>query len=238
MATGKNPDRKAGRGDGRPKFHGTVTHTPPGSGATIQDGDHIVVSILELSFGDVPDPTRLNELLFTLKLSTKDPKGKWTADSRTSGEFLYVQDGSSLNVHDWVIFDGPVQRHLSLEVEITELESPKKGEKKQTKELTDMVGLFAESVGNLSIPALDPVGAALEIAAAAYGAARVLNGHDQVLKYFTSLYTASLSGGGAPALVEGVHVIEKKGRPRGKKKDPPSFVTMKLCVRKAPKSKS
>jgi hypothetical protein len=232
MAKGKSTARKSGRGDDRPKFHGTVVHMPPQGGAKIDDGDSVVVSILELSFGNLPDVTRLNELLFTIKLSTKDEKGNWFADSRTSGEFMHVPDGASLNVHDWVVFDGPVRRHLSLEIEITELESPRKDDK-QKKELTETVSMLAESVGNLSIPMLDPVGAAVEILGAAYGAARAINGHDQVLKYFASLYTAGLANDDTPPLVEGVHVFEKQGRRRGKK-PAATFATLKLRIRKAP----
>jgi len=232
MAKGKSTTRKNDPGGERPRFHGTVVHTAPQAGAKINDGDSVVVSILELSFGNLPDTTKLNELMFTVKLSTKDKKGKWITDSRTSGAFMYVPDGSSLNVHDWVVFDGPVRRHLSLEIEITELESPRKDDK-QRKELTETVGLLAESVGSLSNPILDPVGAAVEILGAAYGAARAINGHDQVLKYFTSLYTAELANDNTPALVEGVHVFEKQGRPRGKK-PAAIFATLKLRIRKAP----
>ena len=219
MAANKNSDRKADRGRRRSKFHGTVVHTPPKSGAKLADGDHVVVSIQELSFGNLPDTTRRNELLFTINLSTQDDTGKWTTDSRTSGEFLYVSDGSSLNVHDWVVFDGPVQRHLSLEIEITELENPQK----KKKELAGLVGVLAESVGNLPISIADPVGAVLEIVPAVYGAALAANGDDQVLKYFTSLYTEGLTSTGAPPLVAGIHLFEKKGAPRGKQKETPSL---------------
>jgi hypothetical protein len=220
-----------GKKETRPKFHGTVVHTPPEAGTKIENGDHIVVSIQELSFGNLPDTTNLNELLFTITLSTKDEKGNWTADSRTSGEFMYVPDGASLNVHDWVIFDDSVRRHLSLEVEITELESPKT-DAKQKKELTEIAGVLAESLGGLPIPMADPVGAAVKIVAAAYGAARAINGHDQVLKYFTSLFTAELVDDDTPPLVEGIHVFEKMARRRGKKKAT-TFATLKLRIRKA-----
>ena len=232
MAGRKKEVRKADRGAGRPKFHGTVVHTPPEAGVKIEDGDEIVVSIQELSFGNLPDVGALNELLFTIALSTKDKKGNWATDSRTSGEFLYVPDGSSLNVHDWVVFDGPVRRHLSLEIEITELESPGKDDK-QRKELTEIAGVLAESLGGLPVPVADPVGAAVKIVGAAYGAARAINGHDQVLKYFTSLYTAGLADDDTPPLVEGVHTFEKKSQKRGKKKAA-TLATLKLRIRKPP----
>ena len=228
MAASKNSDRKTDRDQRRPKFHGTVVHTPPESGAMIEDGHHVVASILELSFGNLPDTTKRNELLFNIRLSTKDDEGKWTSDSRTSGAFLYVSDGSSLNVHDWVVFDGPVRRHLSLEVEVTELENPQK----KKKELTNMVEVLAESVANISLPIPDPVGAALEIVPAVYGAALAANSDDQVLKYLTSLYTEGLTSAGAPPLVEGIHLFEKQGAPRGKRKETPSFVTLKLRIQK------
>jgi hypothetical protein len=145
---------------------------------------------------------------------------------------LYVADGTSLNVHDWVVFDGSVRRHLSLEVEITELESPR-ADGKQRKELTEIAGVLAESLGGLPIPMADPVGAAAKIVAAAYGAARAINGHDQVLKYFTSLFTTGLVDGDTPPLVEGVHLFEKIARQPGKKKAT-NFATLKLRIRKAP----
>lgn len=222
----------ASKKETRPKFHGTVVHTPPDDGAKIEDGDHIVVSIQELSFGALPDTTKLNELLFTITLSTKDAKGNWAADSRTSGEFMYVPDGASLNVHDWVVFDGSVLRHLSLEVEVTELESPK-ADAKQKKELMEIAGVLAESFGGLPIPMADPVGATVKIVAAAYSAVRAINGHDQVLKYFTSLFTAGLVDDDTPPLVEGVHLFEKIARKQGKKKAR-TFATLKLRIRKAP----
>jgi hypothetical protein len=228
MAASKKQGGKAGQLSRRPKFHGRVVHTPPEAGEKIRDGDHLVISILELSFDNLPDSTRRNELLFTTRLSTKDEKGKWVSDGRTSGEILYVPDGSSLNVHDWVVYDGPVHRHLSLELEIVELENPQK----KKKELTEAVSVLTESVGNLSIPIPDPVAAALEIVPAVYGAALAANGDDQVLKYFTSLYTEGLTETGAPPLVGGIHLFEKLGKPRGKKKEAPTYVTLKLRIQK------
>jgi hypothetical protein len=232
MAGSKKTSRKASTGRGRAKFHGRVEHTPPASGTSIKDGDPIVVSLLELSFGNLPDVTSSNELMFTISLATQDKKGEWAADTRSSGEFLYVPDGSSLNVQDWVVFDGPVRRHLSLEIEITELESLETNQKKQ-KELNDLASVLAESLGGLPIPMADPVGAAVRIVGAAYGTARALNGRDQVLKYFTSLYTEELEGDDTPALIEGIHTFEKKA-PRKGKKGEATFVTLKLRVRRAP----
>jgi hypothetical protein len=130
-------------------------------------------------------------------------------------------------VDDWVVFDGKVRQHLSLQVEITELENARK----KQKENVELVKTIAETFGKLPIPLPDPASAVLEIIPAVYGAVLAANADDQVLKYFTSLHAADQGEGGAPELVEGTHVFEK--RKLGSKPDSPPFVTLKLRIRRA-----
>jgi hypothetical protein len=209
------------------KFHGRVDHTVEEPGSKINSGDHVVASIRELSFGKLPETFRLAELVFDMTLSTTNENGEPVHASHNSGVFFYVPNDASLNVRDWVVFDGIVRQHLSLRVEITEVENARK----KQKEKADLAKVLADSVGKLPVSLPDPVGAILEIIPAVYGAVLAANGDDQVLKHFTSLHAGELAGSGAPELVEGTHVFRKR-----KADSPPDgepFVTLKLRIRSA-----
>ena len=54
-----------------------------------------------------------------------------------TGLFFHVRDGASIGVADWVVFDGPVRHHLSLRMEIVEVEHPNK----KRKEIADLARL-------------------------------------------------------------------------------------------------
>jgi len=223
----KKKTKKTARATAKNKFHGRVDHRVEDPGAKINSGDHVVASIRELSFGKLPETDRLAELLFDIALSTTNDEGEPVHASHNSGIFFYVPNDSSLNVDDWVVFDGIVQHHLSLRVEITEVENARK----KQQEKADLANVVAESVGKLPVSLPNPVSAILEIIPAVYGAVLAANADDQVLKYFTSLHTAKLAESGAPELIEGTHVFEKR------KADSPAnaaaFVTLKLRVQRA-----
>jgi len=223
----KKTAKKAARATGKNKFHGRVDHMVENPGAKVDSGDHVVASVHELSFGKLPEINNQAELLFDIKLTTTNEDGKSVHASHNSGVFFYVPNNSSLNVNDWVVFDGFVRQHLSMQVEITEVENARKKQKANA----DLVNVLAESVGKLPVSIPNPVGAVLEIIPAVFGAVLAANADDQVLKYFTSLHTAKLATSGAPGLVEGMHVFEKR------KADSPAnsaaFVTLKLRVQRA-----
>jgi hypothetical protein len=122
-----------------------------------------------------------------------------------------------------------VHRFLSLQLEITELENPRK----KKNELSELVQGVLDSVAKVPLAVPDPATAVLELVPAVYRAALAANGDDQVLKYFASLFTKGLAARGAPGLTEGIHVFEKRGRPKGKDAAETSFVTLSLRVQRA-----
>ena len=240
MATKKKTAQKTARKSAprtgatsrKSKFHGVVVHTPPASGAKIASGDHVVVAVRELSFGALPEIGRNSELWFGIQLATTGKKGERVEVNHDTGVFFHVRDGSSLGVVDWVVFDGPVRQHLSLRLEIVEVENAAR----KRKESTAFARALVDSVGKPSPSIPDPIGAALGIFPRVFGAVVAANADDQVLKHFTSLRTAELAKGTTPPLVAGTHLFEKRRRATGGRKEGPALVTVKLRVQRAGKA--
>jgi hypothetical protein len=223
----REPAKRDDETKAKSKFHGKIEHSVEEPGDKIKDDDHVVVSIRELSFGRLPESYGRAELMFDITLSTTSADGKPVHATHNSGVFFYVPHHATLNVDDWVVFDGKVRQHLSLQVEITELEDARK----KQKENVELVKTIAEMFGKLPIPLPDPASAVLKIIPAVYGAVLAANADDQVLKYFTSLHAGEPGKDGPPELIEGTHVFEK--RKLGSKPGSTPFVTLKLRIRRA-----
>jgi hypothetical protein len=203
----------------------------PKDGPAIRSGSRVVVSLKEVSFGKLPELRRNAEIQVDAAVRTTARNGRQSEMRSSSGVIYYVRDGGSLGISDWVIFDREVHRHVSLEVEITEVENARK-KATQTK---DLVTALAQTAGRLSPDLPDPADAVLEMFPRIFGAVLRANADDQILRYMASFYTAEIAQDldRKRALREGVYTLRKLrtagAAPSG------ALVTIKLDVVRARK---
>ncbi|MEM7243904.1 MAG: hypothetical protein AAF533_01095 [Acidobacteriota bacterium] len=169
------------------KFAGSIRVRQPSGSEELGSGTHVVVTLVKIAFGKLPEPGRRSELKVKLGVSTSDAKGKRIRRERDDGNFYYVVDNSALNLHGVVLYDGPVHQHLSFDTEVSEVEMPQI----QGKDLSD---LLKTSIGALGSAASVAGGAAdiLEAVPNIVGNISKLNGNDQVLKFATSLIASDV----------------------------------------------
>ncbi|MFQ5719851.1 MAG: hypothetical protein ACE5IK_09905, partial [Acidobacteriota bacterium] len=138
-------------------------------------------------------------------ISTSDERQKLVERRVSSGVYYYVPDNTDLNISNWVIYDGTIRQHLSVDLEITEIENARKN----TKEHTELARALVEEVSRLPIPGLDPVNAVLGAFPVLLGAILRANADDQVLKYLMSLATKEVASGSRRTLRNGVYTLTK-----------------------------
>jgi hypothetical protein len=227
--SGKHKSKPASRRktNGRAKFAGVVELTAPtgGRSAALANGSHIVVSLVELHVGRLPEDGARAELQFDAMLRTTTENGKSVSGSWSPGLFYYVPHGSRLNVADVVIFDGVVHQHLSFDLELVEREMPRMDRNDAAVLAEAAAAAAADLVG-----ASGPLGTAFDAFPRLLGGILKLNGDDQVLKYVTSLYTGNvgLPEDSSHYLIEGRYLIVKKRSPE----DEAASVTLVLDIRR------
>lgn len=210
---------------GRAKFLGLIQVKTP-QGKPIASGSRVMVSLRELSFRELPEWNSKAEVQFTAKLSsTLDfRKHEYLEATRSSGVFFYVpRSQACLPIDSWVLFDGVVDRYLSLEVEITEVENARG----KAADYGNLAAAAATAIGK--IPVANVASGMLEAFSSLFAAIINANADDQVMKYATSFFCDGI--GGAPRLVAGRYTVSKvaaSGDPLKTAGDP--FVTMVLDV--------
>ncbi|HXV77323.1 MAG TPA: hypothetical protein VD788_13475 [Candidatus Polarisedimenticolaceae bacterium] len=204
--------RTAATSGGGAKFAGVVELTGPGDDdrAAIANGTRVVVSLVEVRVGRLPEQGARAELQLDSRVRTTTADGEALTVGWSPGLFYYVLPESRLNIDDTVIFDGEVYQHLSLDLELVERELPQF----DPADAADLAAAAAAATAEL-VGASGRIGSALDAFPSILGGILKLNGDDQVLKYATSLYTreVNLAAGSGRRLLEGRYRIDKRRSP-------------------------
>lgn len=208
------------------KFAGAVTTVRPAGGreAAVASGTRVVVSIVEIVLGELPESGVRSEIQVDIGTRTTAQNGSAVGSTWSSGVLYYVKNGSRLNLDDVVLFDGVVHQHLSLDLQIVERESPRMG--------PDPAAALAESAAEAAAVlagSAGPLADALELFPEMLGGILRLGGDDQVLRYAVSCFTREVERPVERSgwLVEGTYRIEK--RRSGGEGDPTATVVLDVC---------
>jgi len=207
------------------KCAGVIEIVAP-SGSPLASGEHVVLTLTRLAFTELPDPGNRSEIKLEISVRTGSDTGDGAESvvSQESSIYYYVENHSALNVLGSVLYDGPVRRHLSIDVEVTEVETSR---------------MSAGDVKDLLTASLTAVGQAAGISGGAKAVADAipsvvsslmkLNGDDQVLKFAASLLTSDVSPAPTPTsgLRLGRYLFCKVREPGGE-----PLVTLELHVAK------
>jgi hypothetical protein len=169
---------------------------PPAGGAAIASGAQVLVSLDRPVLRRVPEGMRSGEILLEIVLRTGTTGGGGRAVQRAFPVFLGVRPGEPLPIRDYVLFAGKVDHHLTLDIEITEVEAARR----RITSLEDSGATLARAAG--AFAGFPGAGLnALRLIPQTYAALLRANADDPILGMHLSLFASDV-GNPTPGRLE------------------------------------